>query len=86
MSNLFNRARPDATAIRQLKELISDIFGLPKTAILSVAELQCHEVGCPPIETVVTARYSDSSMQDWRIAKPVNEITFMDIENLKMGE
>ena len=55
MQNLFNRTRPDRDAVRQIKELISEGFGLPDTTTLAVAELRCHELGCPPIETVMTA-------------------------------
>ena len=66
MQNLFNRSRPDRDAVRQIKELISEGFGLPDTTTLSVAELRCHEPGCPPIETVITAPHKDGSVQDWR--------------------
>ena len=43
-------------------------------------ELNCHEPGCPPTETVITARYPDGSMKDWRIAKPVSSIEDEDVK------
>ena len=46
MQNLFNRIRPDRDAVRRIKELISEGFGLPETTTLAVAELRCHEPGC----------------------------------------
>ena len=82
MQNLFNRSRPDRDAVRQIKELISEGFGLPDTTTLAVAELRCHEPGCPPIETVITARHIDGSVQDWRIEKPIKDITSEDIDSL----
>ena len=82
MQNLFNRTRPDRDAVRQIKELISEGFGLPDTTTLAAAELRCHEPGCPPIETVITAPHTDGSVQDWRIVKPINDITSEDVESL----
>ena len=82
MQNLFNRTRPDRDAVRQIKEQISEGLGLPDTTTLAVAELRCHEPGCPPIETVITARHIDSSVQDWRIAKPIKDITSEDVDSL----
>ena len=42
--------------------------------------LNCHEPGCPPTETVITARYADGSMKDWRIAKPLSSIEDEDVK------
>ena len=70
MQNLFNRSRPDRDAVRQIKELISEGFGLPDTTTLAVAELRCHEPGCPPEETVITARHEDGSIKIPDVLKP----------------
>jgi hypothetical protein len=82
MQNLFERKRPNAEAILRVKTLISEHHGLSDTTTLTVAELRCHEPGCPPIETVFTARDIDGSVSDWRIAKPVKDITIHDIKIL----
>lgn len=82
MPGLFDRARPDADAVRRVKALVAERFELPETTTLSVAELRCHEPDCPPVETVVTARDADGSALDWRIAKPVGEIVAGDIAQL----
>lgn len=83
MQGLFDRKRPDADAVRKIKAFITERFDLPETTMLAVAELRCHEPGCPPIETVVTARDTEGSTQDWRIAKPISEITAADINSLE---
>ena len=82
MSNLFERPRTDAKSTRHIKNLITQRFNLSETVTLAVAELRCHETGCPPIETVVTARYADGKISNWRISKPVNQITSEDLEDL----
>ncbi len=47
-----------------------------------MAELSCHEPNCPPIETIITERAEDGKVRNWRIAKPINEIQEIDIDNL----
>lgn len=79
MLNMFNNAQPDSDAIARVKTLFTEAFQLPDDTILSLAELRCHEPGCPPIETVITARVQDADMRDWRIGKPIAEITEADI-------
>ncbi len=83
MRGLFDRRRPDAEAVRRVKALVTERFDLPDTTTLAVAELRCHEPGCPPVETVVTARDADGRMWDWRIAKPLDEVAAADVEVLE---
>ena len=80
MPGMFDRQRPDGIAVRRIKALVSDCLQLTETTLISVMELNCHEPGCPPTETVITARYPDGSMRDWRIAKPVSQIEDDDVK------
>ena len=82
MSNLFERPRPDLKSVRWVKELISQRLSLPDNVTLAVAELRCHEEGCPPIETVATVRYEDGQIKKWRFAKPLKYISRDDIDLL----
>ena len=43
MSNLFERKKIDGSAIRNIKELITNQFKLSENTTLAVAELRCHE-------------------------------------------
>lgn len=83
MKGMFNRKKPDPNIIRDLKQLVLKKFNLPESTILSIAELSCHEPGCPPTETVITAREVDGRVTNWRIHKPINEVQKVDINNLK---
>lgn len=77
--NMFDNSSPDPEAIACVKAMVSEAFHLPEDTMLSLAELRCHETGCPPIETVITARTQDATVRDWRIGKPIAEITEADI-------
>ena len=82
MQGMFNRKRPDRNAIRDLKKNVAELLELPDNTTLSVAELNCHEPGCPPTETVITARLPDGTTTDWRIAKAISDIKETDINKL----
>ena len=79
---MFNKKKPNAETIRNLKLVFSKKHQIPERSILSMAELSCHEPNCPPIETIITERAEDGKVRNWRIAKPINEIKEIDIENL----
>lgn len=53
--NLFRQQRPSANPehIQQIKTWVSEILDLTSDASISISQLQCHEPGCPPIETVI---------------------------------
>ena len=82
MRGLFDPNRPDPKAVRRIKMLMAERFGLHESTTLAVAELRCHEPDCPPVETVITAREADGSMRTWRVAKPLSDVERADIEML----
>ena len=79
---MFNQKKAKPENIRYLKEVISKELKLPETTILSIAELSCHEPGCSPKETVITANASDGTSKTWKIEKPIDQIDNFDVENL----
>ena len=81
--NMFDNSRPDPDTIARVKALFTEAFELPEDTMLSLAELRCHEPDCPPIETVIVARAQDAGMREWRIGKPIAEITEADIALIK---
>ena len=80
---MFNRKTQNIEKIRNLKLLISNKYELSDNTIISIAELSCHEPDCPPIETVITVRYKNGSMKNWRVAKPISEVEETDIYELE---
>ena len=83
MISLFERSKPSGDAIKRLKEAISDCFKIPETTTLAVAELNCQELDCPPVETLITAHKEDGTLETWRIGKRIDDIEVQDILTLK---
>ena len=71
---MFNKKKPNLETIQNIKNYFIKKYEIPESTILSIAELNCHEPDCPPIETVITARNEDGSMKNWRVAKSIEEI------------
>ena len=82
MNDMFNQKKAKPENIRYLKQIISIKLKLSETTILSIAELSCHEPGCPPIETVITANAIDGTSKTWKIEKPIDQIDNLDVENM----
>ena len=80
---MFNKKKPNLESIQNLKNYFIKRYGIPDSTILSVAELNCHEPDCPPTETVVTARSIDGSTKNWKIHKPIDEISENDVNDLE---
>ena len=77
---MFNKKKAKPENIRYLKEIISKKLKLPETTIISIAELSCHEPGCPPKETVITTNAINGKSKTWKIEKPIAKIDSFDIE------
>lgn len=82
MTSLFTRNKTPGRA-GQVKAWVSQHFELTEADLVSVAELACHEPGCPPIETVVTVYGADGRHRTWRLHKPLAEIAATDVAALE---
>ena len=53
--DLFKPQRPTTSSkhIQQLKTWTAEILDLAEDVPISISQLQCHESGCLPIETVI---------------------------------
>lgn len=83
MKPLFSRSKAPPGRASMVKGWITERLGLSDADLVSVAELACHEPGCPPIETVVTVHGADGQRRTWRLHKPVAEITAADVAALE---
>lgn len=72
-------AGPDpskAEATRRIKQWVAGLQVLGADGVVHVAEMQCHEPGCPDFETVITLMYSrPSEDRSVKILKPLADVT-----------
>ena len=80
--NIFSVNDGKAQATRAVKRWAAECR--PELdAIVHVAELRCHEEGCPDFETVVTWMSSPPFVV--KIFKPINQITRVDVDTACSG-
>lgn len=59
--------------LQRLKTWVRDGLGLPPDTPISIAQLQCHEPGCAPLETVISVL--SQPPQTFKLHKPAEAIT-----------
>ncbi|QPH53314.1 hypothetical protein [Pontivivens ytuae] len=85
MKNLFaRRAAPGRAA--EVKAWVIQHLALTDDDLVTVAELACHEPGCPPVETVVTVHGSDGSRRTWCVHRALADIDEGDVTTALSGD
>jgi hypothetical protein len=84
MLGLFSRRpRPDPQAVARLKGWVADLMSLNDRDHIAIAELACHEPGCPDLETVVTVTLADRRRFVLRFPSAVADVTEADVQLLQ---
>nr|TFG54187.1 MAG: hypothetical protein E4H34_02870 [Hyphomicrobiales bacterium] len=71
--------REQSQALDNVREWIRARFGLGKENAILVAELQCVIPGCPPLETALAFWTSEDVRRQFKILKPLGEVSATDI-------
>jgi hypothetical protein len=83
---MLGRPKRDVTVIRQIKEWAYACLPVSSEATLSVMELECREPGCPPLETVIAAMEEGKGTRQWKLHKPIPDVTRADLDELAAKE
>lgn len=84
MLGLFSRRpRPDPQAVARLKVWVANLMSLDDRDHIAIAELACHEPGCPDLETVVTVTLADRRRFVLRFPSDVAAVTEADVQLLQ---
>lgn len=84
--NLFKQPRSNASpaAIQQLKAWTYEALDLSADVPISISQLQCHEPGCPPIETVIAVMTQPT--QTYKIHAAAGDITQAQVIDALQGK
>jgi hypothetical protein len=77
MLRSLRKGPEQAAALERLRAWTRARFALGDAAVLA-AEVSCSVPGCPPVETVVAFWIADTRHQ-FKVFKPVTEVTFDDL-------
>jgi hypothetical protein len=81
--NLFSyRSSHSSERSNEIKAQVSAALGLDDEATVMVSELACMEEGCPPVETIIVVFRPAMDKLQFRLHRPISEITAHDIEEM----
>jgi hypothetical protein len=66
----------------EIKAWAAEALGLTDDVAVMVTELRCTEPGCPPLETVVAVLGGDRPARQYKIHKPLADVTREDVQAL----
>lgn len=76
---MLGRPKRDAELIRLVKSWAIECLPIADGASVSVMELECHEPGCPPLETVIVAMESGKQTRQWKLHQAIPDLTRDDL-------
>ena len=79
---LFERRKREVGLIRHIKNWAYELLPIAENAVVSVMELECTEEGCPPVETIIAAMEKGKPTRQWKIHKPISEITRQNLSDI----
>ncbi len=71
---------PVQTAI--IRAWVAELLTVPDGAFVMVKQMECPEEGCPPVETIIAILCDYGGPQQWKLHKPISDVTREDIESL----
>ena len=85
MFGLFKRKPPaDPVVTDRLKAWVAALMDLSDKDTIMLAELACHDPGCPDLETVITVIRTDRRRFVLRFPGPIAGVTEADVESLSV--
>lgn len=82
--NLF-KLKVATDKVRQLKDLVREVWALEEGVVISVMEVECLEANCPSLETNIILMSDGCEALLFKVFKPIAEVTSEDIVGLKDG-
>jgi hypothetical protein len=80
-----NRAAVGRSSLRGLFSPVFETFRLSEDTPLIITELECAEEGCPPLETVIVILDTPGDPRQYKVFKPLAEVTAEDIASVAAG-
>jgi len=71
---------PSLEATTRVKSWVREHLQLPDEVTVLVTELRCQEAGCPDLETVVAVLGAPGRPRQFKVFKPVAEVTQADVQ------
>lgn len=78
--DLFRRRARDADAAARLKALVREVLNLGEEEPVILAELRCHDPGCPEVETAISVTLANGRRVTLRPPRALADVGRDDLE------
>lgn len=79
---LFRERKANRQRIAEIKGWAAELLPVSSDVTWMVSELECREAGCPPVETVIAALAAGQAPRQWKLHKPIVDVTRDDVAAL----
>jgi hypothetical protein len=77
-----NSEKRDPAQTALIRSWVADVLTVPEDAFVMVKQVECLEEGCPPVETIIAILSDHEGPKQWKVRKPIVQITEQDIRSL----
>ncbi len=79
MIDIFSSKKPAVSAeqLQQVKDWLYEILQIDRNTIISISQLQCQDLNCPPMQTAIAVMTTPHRVI--RIHKAIPDITHADV-------
>ncbi len=77
-----NSEKRDPAHVARIRTWVEECLSVPEDGFVMVRQMECAEAGCAPVETIIAILCSYDSPKQWKLHKPLREVTRSDIESL----
>ncbi len=81
-----NSERRDPAQTALIRSWVAHVLPVPDGAFVMVKQVECPEEGCPPVETIIAILSDHEGPKQWKVHKPVSQITEHDIQSLASND
>ena len=79
---LGTQRKVDPDLVQQVKAWVREALQVGDDTTLMVTELRCTEPDCPPVETVIALMETAQAGRQYKVHKPLSDITRSDVARL----
>lgn len=77
-----NSGKRDPEQVAQIRAWVLELVPVPENAFVMVKQMACPEEGCLPVETIIAILCHHEGPKQWKLPKPIGDVTRGDIEDL----
>ena len=77
-----NSEKPNPAQTALVRSWVTSTLPIQENGNVMIKQMECSEEGCPPVETIIAILSDQGGPKQWKIHKPISQVTEQDIQSL----